>query len=113
MDGTSATITELNRNTVYEVQVRSSGSDVWSDPVFGATTVNGAVYSAVLTMGGSGADNRGYVEGDYGTLSSRSFEYGSTTYTLDRLSYENAHGIHARGTYVLSFDPNRHLPFPF
>ncbi len=118
--GTHASVIGLARNTVYEVQVKATDADAWSDSAYGATTVPNAYYSAILTVGAEGMTARGFVApsptgSGFGSLTPNSFEYEGATFTLDELDYVrfvNPSGA-AAWTYELSFDPDGLFPEEF
>ncbi len=90
--GTTATIGSLPAaNTAYEVQVRATnatgGSSLWSASGYAATTVDGAIFSGLMTVAES-LNKFGYNSPEgLGALEPASFTANGNSYTIVDASY--------------------------
>ncbi len=91
LTGTTATIVSLSANTAYEVQARAANaagvSSAWSDSGYGATTVDDAIFSGLMTVGES-IGTFGYNSSAViGALEPASFTVNGNLYTIVDASY--------------------------
>ncbi len=89
--GTTATIGGLTANTAYEAQARATnatgGSSLWSASGYAATTVDGAIFSGLMTVAES-LNKFGYNSPEgLGALEPASFTANGNSYTIVDASY--------------------------